>query len=130
MDLNAIRSELGDLAAAAGWNVYDYTPGATSLPAVVVGMPDNVTPGPTAGFWSAQFPVYVLTRSADPATAERTILAQVVALAAVYRNTGAGTAYRTIRLVEIRDFYDVTTGNTEANAGSIIVEIIAPAPTP
>lgn len=128
MDLNAIRSELGDLAADAGWNVYDNTPGSATLPAVVVGLPERVEPGPTVGYWTAQFPVYVLTRSADPAAGERSLLERAVELAAVYRNTPPGTAYRTARFLEIRDFYDVTVGNTEANAATIVVEVLAPAP--
>lgn len=129
MDVDAIREELAVEARTAGWNVYAFTPGAANLPAVVVGVPERIAPL-SGALWQITIPVYVLNRSADPAAAESRMLTKAIELAAMFKAPPAVSpvAYRSRRMVELTDFYDVTVGTTEANACTITVEVLATAP--
>lgn len=73
MDVQSVREAIAlpiETAMTPGhWNVYAFTPGAPSLPAVVVGLPESITPNRSAGLAEIEFPVFVLhTLNNDRAT--------------------------------------------------------------
>jgi hypothetical protein len=127
IDWQAVRDELAELPALAvalpGWERYSTIPGHASLPALVVGLPERIEPGQ---MWACRLPVYVLTRSADPAAAETAILTAAMAAAEVYRAAGPGTTYRSCRVAELSEFVLLEVGTVEADAATVYLELLVP----
>ena len=141
MDLQAVRTELATLAIGGlwddalwdgydfgtGWTVYDFMPGSANLPAVVIGLPETVA-AQSSGLWRVRLPVIVMTRSADPSAADTAIQRAAVGVTRLYRANPTGTAYRSCRVAEIADFFEITVGNAEASTATVWLELTTPAP--
>jgi len=127
--LQAVRAELAHVLAAAfpDWSVYAYVPGAANLNSIVVGLPDSITPNVTGTFWRAIIPVYIVTGSAEPEAQETALLAAIPAVVAAADGT-RGVSFASARSTEVREFFDIQLGQSQALACSVMVELMIPNP--
>lgn len=123
MDIQAIRTELAALAPT-GWEPYDRIPGAATLPALVVSMPDAVDVGASHGMARITIPVVLVIAGRYTAEAESKLMTAAVDTAAVYRGI-SGTAFRSCRVTSISQFLHVTVDTTEALSATVNLELLA-----
>lgn len=128
--LTELAPELADLVrdALPSWNVYDSIPPAAQLPGIVVGSPDSVIPNRTGTLWWVELPLYVLVASTVPDDVMTTMLTATVEVARVVETITTGTNFRSCRLAEIREFFDVQVGPSEARSCSMVLELLIPNP--
>lgn len=125
-----VRDELETLLAPTG-QVYAYLPGAAQLPATVIGLPDRIQPALTAAHWMLELPIYVVTRSARPESAESDLLEHLVSTIDILRDPAnkTGSTYQTLRVVDVTELYQITVGTVEAMSAQVNLEILIVNPT-
>lgn len=124
MTIQDARTEIAGYLAGLGAQEYDYIPGAAQLPGIVVGLPSSIDPSLTSELMEVALPVFVVTRSADPAAGESSLLELVLAVEARLGEHRMGTAYRTLRVEDITDFFPVAVGDVEAQSATVRTSVI------
>lgn len=125
MDIQAIRTELLG-PVPAGFNGYDRLPGVAKLPAIVIGLPENVSyEGSTLGSGPmVTLPLFVMVANPMTAEAEIKLLDAVNTVATAYRGA-TGSTFRTCRVTAINQFFAVTVGKTNALSATVNLSLMA-----
>lgn len=122
------RAEIATALEGLGAQTYAYIPGAAQLPGIVVGLPDRVNPTLTTGFWQLELPVFIVSRSASPLDGETTLLELMAATVQRLKETRSGTAFSTLRVVDVSELFEITVGTIEAHSCSVNLSVMLPSP--
>ena len=126
-----VRDELETLLDPLDVQVYAFLPGAATLPAIVIGLPDRIVPAVSAAYWRLELPVYVVARSADPTAQETSLLETLVSAVDVLRDPDnrTGSSYVSLRVEDVTELFQITVGSVEAVSAQVNLELMIPNPT-
>ncbi len=129
MNIQAIRTELAGVTIDAGEHVsvtpYDHMPGVAQLPALVVGMPDRISPmSGLAGYYEIELPLVVCVPNPYTVEAEAQLMELALTVANHFRGK-RGTAFSTCTFVDIDQVLPVTVGKVEALSAQVHLIILA-----
>lgn len=122
LELQAIRSELAGYAPA-GWQGYDYTPGAAALPAFVVALPDRIEPNASLTLVQVELPLVLVVAHTDEA--EQTLIAGVESVVNALITATAHASFMSVRPLAVDQFLNVTVATAKALAAQIRTEVKA-----
>lgn len=124
--LDQIRAELLELLDLEGFTGYPYTPGAPQLPALVIALPDEITPGEgSIGLVELRIPVWVCAPRPFTQEAESAVLTASLEVIARVRANPKGAHARARRVVNVDRAGSMTIGAAEATVAAVNVSILA-----
>lgn len=127
LDLQSIRDELAEIApdaVDATVTVYSSLPGHAVLPALVVGLPDQVSFEGSLGLVTVELPVVVVVGNRSTVEAEALLQALALAVAGAYRGA-TGTTFKSCRVTSIDQFQTITIGQAEALSAAVNLSLLA-----
>ena len=123
-----VRDEIATILSSVA-QTYSYLPGAAQIPSITVALPSRIDHTVTTNYWRLDIPVVIVTRSADPHSAETALLELVTAVVATLKANRSGTTFATLKVVETLDFFPITVGTIEAQSATVNVEVMINTPT-
>lgn len=124
--IDQIRAELLELLDLEGFAGYAYTPGAPQLPALVLALPDEITPGEgSIGLTQIRQPVWVCAPHPFTAAAETALMGAVLEVIARIRANPTGAHARARHVLNVDRTGSMTIGAAEATVAAVNVSLLA-----
>lgn len=121
--IQELRTELASFAPD-GWNGYDHIPSSVQFPAVVVGLPEEITLDGSMTYSQIRLPLIIVVGSAMTADQEGVLTAGAIEVATGFAGV-SGSHFASCLVESIDQFFDVDVGGKSAFSCRVNLSIVA-----